>query len=272
MTRNDLESLLTSNIPDIQNKNLWIFGAGNTAVLYYNGLKRLETEGFFIQGYVDNNSAKWGTTFNDKTVISPEELKTLPDVCVLVCSIQKNVIVAVQNQLSEMGIINYRIDDVILKKHANEVLQCYDLFCDDDSKNAYAELVKARITGNDDVLPYSSKELYYAFKPFLLNSSNEVFIDCGAYVGDSMERYIWNKDGVFHKIYAFEPDSNNFLALQNRKKRLCLEWSGCREDNILTYPYGIAEASLYADVHHHQQTNGLSSHIELLKGEQSGKP
>ena len=49
MTRDNIEKILIENISEIKNKELWIFGAGNTASLYYNGLLRLEKEGFYIE-------------------------------------------------------------------------------------------------------------------------------------------------------------------------------------------------------------------------------
>ena len=38
MSRENIEKVLMENITDIKNKEIWIFGAGNTASLYYNGL------------------------------------------------------------------------------------------------------------------------------------------------------------------------------------------------------------------------------------------
>jgi FkbM family methyltransferase len=59
---------------------------------------------------------------------------------------------------------------------------------------------------------------------FLEQSGNEVFVDLGAYVGDTIEQYINKKSGVFGKIFAFEPDIRNFSALLNRSTRLKNEW------------------------------------------------
>ena len=84
------------------------------------------------------------------------------------------------------------------------------------------------------------------------------FVDCGAYVGDSIERYIWNADGVFDKIIGFEPDKKNFKAMQTRVKRLSEEWN-IRENNIILYPYGIGEKSTSGVFESYDENNGLGS-------------
>ena len=58
MSRESFCNILKRDAPNYEGKELWIFGAGMTANLYFNGLKRLEKEGFFIQGYIDNKSGK----------------------------------------------------------------------------------------------------------------------------------------------------------------------------------------------------------------------
>lgn len=53
--RKAIEKLLTEEKREISNKHLWIWGAGDTAVLYQQGLSRIEEEGFVIEGYVDSD-------------------------------------------------------------------------------------------------------------------------------------------------------------------------------------------------------------------------
>ena len=74
MDRKDVEILLEDNVTLVKNKELWIFGAGNTAALYYNGLLRLEKEGFYIKGYIDNDKRKWGQQWNNKEIVSLDSL------------------------------------------------------------------------------------------------------------------------------------------------------------------------------------------------------
>lgn len=50
--RQKLEELLNRALPVLTDKPIWIWGAGNTAQLYQEGFKRLEEEGFKIEGYI----------------------------------------------------------------------------------------------------------------------------------------------------------------------------------------------------------------------------
>ena len=57
------------------------------------------------------------------------------------------------------------------------------------------------------------------------NRDGEIFVDAGAYVGDSLERFIWSVNGVFKHIHAFEPGKFQFNALNIRVERLVKEWA-----------------------------------------------
>lgn len=262
MSRESFEKMLRTDIPDISGKELWIFGAGNTANLYYNGLQRLEQEGFVISGYVDNNKDKWGKEFNGKTVVSLASLENVKDkICILLCSIQGNVVKAVSEQLKAAGFMYYLIDDVVLKQHADKVMEVYDLFEDDESRELYEILTKERLTGEGKYMPVDPNEQYFALPPFAVNSPGEVFVDCGSYVGDSVERYLWRKEGVFKKIIAFEPDNHNVEAMNYRIDRLKKEW-GLDKDKIVVYAKGVSDKCYTAVVERNEENNGFSSKIK----------
>lgn len=104
MSRQTLVETLRKDIPNIEGKKLYIWGTGNTALLYQEGIKRLEKERFFeISGYCDNNSDKWGSVFCGKPVISPDELNKIKNTCALICSPQPKVYREVKEQLENLG-------------------------------------------------------------------------------------------------------------------------------------------------------------------------
>lgn len=262
MSRKDFEKTLSENVPAIHDKELWIFGAGNTAALYYNGLLRLEKEDIFITGYTDNNKSKWNTVFNGKPVVSPDDLlHRKNEICILVCSIQSKVVNSIKQQLLSMGFHDYyHIDEAIFKLHKDKVLQVYDLLADDDSRDIYEVLLKERMQCAGVMLPVDGHEQYYALKPFRINDPGEVFVDCGAYVGDTIEKYIWQRDGVFKKIIGFEPDERNFKAMQYRLERLKQEW-GLNQNSIQIYNKGVADKNKSGQVERYELNHGLGSKI-----------
>ena len=240
--------------------NIFLWGTGNTANLYQEGIERLKQEGFDFVGYVDNNSSKWGEKLFNKTIYSPNYLETLNDVYVFILSPQVKVIRAVGKQLSEMNIPYCTFDEYVLKTHKNEVLECYDLFEDEISRDTYAELVRCRICADYPADELVSKGQYFAFRDFGEYVSGEVFLDCGAFVGDTLEAYISSKGGVFSKIIAFEPDERNFDAIQTRVNRIKKEWN-LEDEKIEIVPYGISDTSNTKYVQRYDNNNGLGSKI-----------
>lgn len=102
--REIIEKLLTEEKRELSNKHLWVWGAGDTAVLYQQGLLRLEEEGFKIEGYVDSDPKKQGNLIGTKKIFKPEALCKIENVCVLICSIREEVLHDVKSKLETMNI------------------------------------------------------------------------------------------------------------------------------------------------------------------------
>lgn len=111
------------------------------------------------------------------------------------------------------------------------------------------------------------KNQYFAFEPFMEDMPSEVFVDCGAYVGDTIEKYIWERDGVFKKIIAFEPDKDNFKAMESRVQRLLNEWN-LKEESIELHPYGVSDKSEEGVIKRYEKNNGLGSKLLHDTGEE----
>lgn len=267
--RAELESILNYQIPDIEGKNIWIWGTGDTAWLYQEGFARLENEGFIIQGYIDNDILKVGGTFFGKPVISPEEVHKIDNPCVMLCSINSDVVREVTAQLSTMQVEWHLIDEVILKSHADSVMQVYDALSDECSKETYADIVKSRITGKE-MEPRKLEEDYFILPPFAQQNPEEVFVDCGAWRGDTVERYVAHKKGIFRKIYAFEPDEINFMALKNTVDRIMSQYD-LAEESFMLCPYGVGETTKEGYFERYEKNNGQGSKYQmLLKASEKG--
>lgn len=257
--RVELENLLIED-DELDGYDIFVWGTGNTSMLYQEGLRRLAEEGVVVDGYIDNNQEKWGKFFNQKKVYSPEEIKGNKNILVLISSPQPNVIKEISSQLKKLGLKWRHIDDFIFKKHKNEVMACYDLLSDEKSKRVYKELVECRIGGkypNEEII---DTEQYFSFGVFANSDPNEVFVDCGAYVGDTIEKYIWKKDGVFRRIIAFEPDFKNVSAMKYRVERLKKEWN-IDDEKIIVYPFGVSDESRLQYISRYENNNGLGSKL-----------
>ena len=266
--RTELECILKHQIPHIEGKNIWIWGTGDTAWLYQQGFKRLENEGFIIQGYIDNDALKAGGTFCGKLVISPDEVQKIDNPCVMICSINSNVVREVMAQLSTMQVEWHLLDEVILKIHANSVMQVYDVLSDECSKETFADIVKSRITGKE-MEPRELEEDYFILPPFAQEDPEEVFVDCGAWRGDTVERYVAHKKGVFRRIYAFEPDEINFAALKNTVDCITGQYD-LAEESFMLCPFGVGETTKEGFFERYEKNNGQGSKYQTSSTESGG--
>lgn len=105
-SQNEYERIFRNIFQGIEGKKVILFGSGNFAKTF---IERFKTE-YDISGILDNNSAKWGTTFFDIPIYSPEYLHTLEEGSYKVIICIKNYLPIV-NQLEDMGIKNYGIYD-----------------------------------------------------------------------------------------------------------------------------------------------------------------
>ena len=207
-----------------------IWGVGNTTEL---NRKTIEEEGLLPSFFVDNNSAKWGETKWGIRIISLDELMQMhADAVVLISSANAFACAEIKRQLKQMGIAtSYMFDEIIFGRHKEEILAVYDMLASNRSKETFAAIITARMAGTDIDEGYISQEQYFGPREFRIRNPKEVFIDCGAYVGDTLEAYLNVKEAVFDEIYAFEPEQRNFEVLSIRTERLQKEW-GISPDRI----------------------------------------
>ena len=227
--------------------------------MYQQGLERLEKEGFVVEAYVDNNSKKWGSLFGGKEVVPPDTLKR-GEAVALICSPQPNVVKSIAKQLESMQVEYYHIDEVIFKNHRKEILTVFDCLADEISKKTYYSVIKARIYGEYPEEGIYTEGAYFLLPQFLRRNTNEIFVDCGAYVGDSIEQFLWKKEGAFKKIIAFEPDAGNYKAMKKRISRLREEWN-LKENAILTYPFALGNERSIKAMESYAENNGLGSKL-----------
>ena len=259
---NEIRKLLGSQ-PDISGRRLYIWGAGNTAMLYREGLARIPD--LKIEAFIDNDPLKRGKTILGAPVIPAEELVTGPETLVLICTGQPGVFTSLKEMLDRSGIDNAGIDGVIFKAFQNDVIKVYESLSDDESKRVYLEMLKNRVECRFPKEDIISRDQYFALSAFRAADPQETFIDCGAFVGDSVEKYIWENDGIFKRIIAFEPDSSNMRAMQYRVERLVREWN-IPEQAITLLPYAVGDTDSTAFIERLEANNGLGSKLSSNAG------
>lgn len=101
------------------------------------------------------------------------------------------------------------------EEHREEFESALGLFEDDLSKDIFTAYLNTRINLNAQYLsPFGGCKTYFGNEIVEL-SGNEAYVDCGAYDGDSVRDFINETNRMYDKIYAIEPDPENFKRLRS---------------------------------------------------------
>jgi FkbM family methyltransferase len=68
--------------------------------------------------------------------------------------------------------------------------------------------------------------------------TDEVFVDCGAFTGDTIDAFVAARGGQFDRIVAVEPDPLNCAALRQR----IATWSGQDRDRVRIAPVAVGSS------------------------------
>jgi FkbM family methyltransferase len=95
-----------------------------------------------------------------------------------------------------------------------KIKQVKEILEDEEPKKVLETRIEVYETGDVSLLKsiYSNSAQYFN-QDLLALSDNEIFIDLGAYKGDTIEAFISSVKGKYKKIIAFEPDQENMLCL-----------------------------------------------------------
>jgi FkbM family methyltransferase len=104
-----------------------------------------------------------------------------------------------------------------LAESAREVEAAASIWTDAESEGEYRSQVRWRFLLDYAALatPRPVIETYFP-DDLILPSARDVFVDCGAFTGDTVEAFLAARGGHFDQIVAVEPDALNCRELQDR--------------------------------------------------------
>ena len=105
-------------------------------------------------------------------------------------------------------------DDNFIAENRDDIETAYSLFADKLSKKVYENVLRFYYTGELSLLDEITTDKDEAFSSILKLGNNEVYVDLGAYNGDTIDEFLHYCGGDYRKIIAFEPNSKNFAKLQ----------------------------------------------------------
>lgn len=127
--------------------------------------------------------------------------------------------------------------------------QVHDMLEDEASRQTYTDVLSYRfkLQPKKEISEIYCDNQYFAVPEMLTFSENDVFVDCGAFVGDTVESYLNHCQGLFHKIIAFEPGPVQFKAMKERFQRLRREWA-IPSENLECICAGVGSRSSHASL------------------------
>ncbi len=149
-----------------------------------------------------------------------------------------------------------------LAGNIESIEKVYSLLADDKSKQVYVDVLKYKITGDISFLRECCTPPEEAYNNILRPRENEIYVDLGAYNGDTIRELLSYTGGRYEKIYALEPDKRNFRKLSEyaenmknnklynaaawlRKETLYFNAAGGRQGKISSK--GVKTAALSVD-------------------------
>jgi len=118
------------------------------------------------------------------------------------------------------------------ENHITEINQVRKMLSDEKSKAVYENIISFKLTGDMIFLLSCETTRKEAYKNILKLSDDEIYMDLGAFNGDTVSEFLGNVSS-YRKIYAAEPDIKNFTKLLNNTQHLgntqCL--NVCISDN-----------------------------------------
>ena len=198
-----------------------IYGAGFVGTW---ASRYLQSLGARVACFVDRDPRKHGSTLNGIPVVAPDAatLATLPAMLIAA----RHAVREVERELAGRGPAMMSFDGYFVVRNRERLLTVRDRYLDDErSVEVFNALLMTMLSG--DLAPCRAvmeKDMYFCLPEFAGNF-DETFVDAGAFVGDTVERFIWENLGTFRHIHAFEPGLKQFRAMTTRMERLSAEWA-----------------------------------------------
>jgi FkbM family methyltransferase len=119
------------------------------------------------------------------------------------------------NAASGENTLGSALTNDFLAKNPERIEAVAKLLADEKSKATYLAMVKFRQTGKKRDFPLKLYEKVQYFIKELPLGDGEVFVDCGAFTGDTVDQFIKRCPG-YGRIVAFEPDPESFGKLKKK--------------------------------------------------------
>jgi FkbM family methyltransferase len=228
-----------------------LFGAGPLGKQARRDLSNTE---FTPLAFVDNRQSLWGSQVDGLEVVGPNDAAArFGQKALWLITIYTNSRVIDQcRSLGVPWVTCAELSWVLQEPHgqsflfgmpehlaesAPEIISAADIWADQDSAAEYLSQVRWRFLLDYSALssPRPTAETYFP-DDLIRPIADEVYVDCGAFTGDTIEVFLAARDGRFGQIIAIEPDRASIRVLRGRID----EWSREGIGPMRVAPFGAA--------------------------------
>lgn len=209
-----------------------LYGAGGVGRKTLAGLRKYGIEPL---AFCDSNPELWGTIVDGLRVCSPDTLQKLGGTVATILTIwrgepdgrYRDIIPSLEAQgikdVIPVGLLWWKLPNAFLPYYCidlphkvieakDDIVRAFDLLADEQSRDEFVDQIEWRLTLNHARLADPCTEEVYFPESLIKLTDYEVFVDCGAYDGDTIKQFLENVHD-FKKIIAFEPDVRSFKKL-----------------------------------------------------------
>ena len=119
-----------------------------------------------------------------------------------------------------------------LKKYEQELQQVYDKLADQRSREVFAGIINYKLSGSMEELFKVESHREQDCRELFIFKEQAVYVDAGAYDGDTIDEFVRYAGKNYQKIIALEPDKKNFKKLERFIKRF-------KSDKVNIYNVGV---------------------------------
>lgn len=233
---------------------------------------QLQKLGVEVSYFSDSNPDLWNTQYEGITCLPPEKLCGIDELSVIV---ESKYYHEIKERLLALGIINinrFFLEKIerehYLLRNKQEVEQKVNdvlAICEDKkSKNVYNHIIESWYAEdiNEDWFEKICSEDQYFDSDIIQLKDNEVFVDAGAYIGDTAAEFLKACKGRFEKLYLFELDPEIYVSLKNNMKEMlpdgkyeCYPYGVSNKDDIVSISCGDRNSAILAGNGKHEKQN-----------------
>jgi len=233
-------------------ERLVLFGAGQFGQLV---VERLRNAGVEPCCFADNNRNIWDKQLNGLDVLSPAAaVDRFGQTASFVVTIFNGS--SARKQLTQMGCRRVLPITPLFWKYPqqfmpdlgigeperiveepDQIRQCFAILSDQQSREELCDQISWRYWMEPEflALPVNSGEIYFP-SDLVKDADDEVFVDCGAFDGDSIRSFL-RRGRSFSHLYALEPDARSRALLAKSIATLSEDLRG----KITVWPYAAGD-------------------------------